>query len=56
MRDTNPKHSPAWIAAARVEEAAGKTAQARKLIMEGCEVCPDSEDVWLESARLHSQD
>jgi len=56
VRDTNPKHAPGWIAAARVEEAAGKTAQARKLIMEGCEVCPDSEDVWLESARLHSQD
>ncbi|KAL7435649.1 hypothetical protein ACHAXM_004863 [Skeletonema potamos] len=55
VRDTNPKHSPAWIAAARVEEAAGKTAQARKLIMEGCEVCPDSEDLWLEAARLHPQ-
>ena len=56
VRDTNPKHAPGWIAAARVEEAAGKTAQARKLIMEGCEVCPDSEDVWLEAARLHPQD
>lgn len=53
VRDTNPKHGPGWIAAARVEEAAGKTAQARKLIMEGCEICPDSEDVWLEAARLH---
>ena len=55
VRDTNPKHGPGWIAAARVEEAAGKTAHARKLIMEGCEICPDIEDVWLEAARLHPQ-
>jgi pre-mRNA-processing factor 6 len=53
VRDTNPKHGPGWIASARVEEAAGKTMQARKLIQEGCEVCPDTEDVWLEAARLH---
>ena len=56
VRDTNPKHGPGWIASARVEEAAGKTLQARKLIQEGCEVCPDSEDVWLEAARLHPQE
>ncbi|KAL3782295.1 hypothetical protein ACHAW5_010597 [Stephanodiscus triporus] len=56
VRDTNPKHGPGWIAAARVEEAAGKTAHARRLIMEGCEICPDSEDVWLEAARLHPPD
>lgn len=56
VRDTNPKHAPGWIAAARVEEAAGKTVQARKLIVEGCEICPDSEDVWLEAARLHPND
>jgi len=53
VRDTNPKHAPGWIAAARVEEAAGKTLQARKVIQEGCEACPDSEDVWLEAASLH---
>lgn len=56
VRDTNPKHGPGWIAAARVEEAAGKTAHARRLIMEGCEICPDNEDVWLEAARLHPPD
>ena len=53
VRDTNPKHGPGWIASARVEEAAGKIMQARKIIQEGCTVCPDSEDVWLEAARLH---
>jgi len=56
VRDTNPKHGPGWIAAARVEEAAGKTLQARKLIQEGCEVCHNNEDVWLEAARLHPAD
>lgn len=56
VRDTNPRHGPGWIAAARVEEAAGKTAHARKLIMEGCENCPSNEDVWLEAARLHPVD
>ncbi len=53
VRDTNPAHGPGWIAAARVEEAAGKILQARKIIQEGCETCPDNEDVWLEAARLH---
>ena len=56
VRDTNPKHGPGWIAAARVEEAAGKTHHARRVIMEGCETCPDNEDVWLEAARLHAPD
>lgn len=52
VRDTNPKHAPGWIAAARVEEAANKIVQARKVIQMGCETCPESEDVWLEAARL----
>jgi len=53
VRDTNPKHGPGWIASARVEEAAGKTLRARKIIQEGCETCPKFVDVWLEAARLH---
>lgn len=53
VRETNPRHAPGWIAAARVEEAAGKTLHARKIIQEGCEICPDNEDIWLEAARLH---
>lgn len=55
VRDTNPKHGPGWIASARVEEAANKLNKARKLIQEGCEICADQEDVWLEAARLHPQ-
>lgn len=56
VTDTNPKHAPGWIARARLEEQAGKIVAARKIIREGCETCPDSEDVWLEAARLHSAD
>src|SRR5258708_20949498 len=50
---SNPKHAPGWIAAACVEEHAGRMVAARKLIMQGCEHCPKSEDIWLEAARLH---
>jgi pre-mRNA-processing factor 6 len=45
---TNPKHGPGWIAAARVEEFAGKIVAARAVMKQGCETCPESEDVWLE--------
>jgi pre-mRNA-processing factor 6 len=51
---TNPKHGPGWIAAARLEEVAGKIVQARKIIAQGCECCPTQDDVWLEAARLQN--
>ncbi|KAL4171204.1 hypothetical protein KRP22_009302 [Phytophthora ramorum] len=51
---TNPKHGPGWIAAARLEEVAGKIVQARKIIAQGCESCPTQEDVWLEASRLQN--
>lgn len=50
---TNPKHAPGWIAAARLEELAGKIVAARNVIARGCEVCPKSEDAWLENIRLN---
>lgn len=50
---TNPKHAPGWIAIARVEELAGKIVAARRLIAQGCEQCPKSEDAWLENIRLN---
>lgn len=53
---TNPKHAPGWIAAARLEEVAGKMTVARKVIAQGCEQCPRNEGVWLESARLNPVD
>ncbi|KAI9303749.1 PRP1 splicing factor, N-terminal-domain-containing protein [Cunninghamella echinulata] len=51
---TNPKHAPGWIAAARLEEAAGRPVQARSIIAKGCQQCSKNEDVWLESARLNT--
>lgn len=56
VRETNPNHPPAWIASARLEEVTGKAQAARNLIMKGTEVCPKSEDVWLEAARLQPPD
>ncbi|KAH9173056.1 PRP1 splicing factor, N-terminal-domain-containing protein [Lactarius sanguifluus] len=53
---SNPKHAPGWIAAAALEEHAGRMVAARKLIKQGCEQCPKSEDIWLEAARLHQND
>jgi pre-mRNA-processing factor 6 len=53
VTSTNPKHGPGWIAAARIEEYANKMQAARKIILQGCEQCPESEDVWIEAARLH---
>ncbi|CAO1614263.1 unnamed protein product [Parajaminaea phylloscopi] len=53
---TNPSHAPGWIAAARLEEVAGKMAVARKVMAQGCEHCPRSEDAWLENARLNNRD
>ncbi|TYZ68293.1 hypothetical protein PybrP1_005195 [[Pythium] brassicae (nom. inval.)] len=51
---TNPKHGPGWIAAARLEEVAGKLVQARRIIAQGCASCATQEDVWLEAARLQN--
>ncbi|KAJ8094354.1 U4/U6 x U5 tri-snRNP complex subunit Prp1 [Marasmius tenuissimus] len=53
---SNPKHAPGWIAAACLEEHAGRMVAARKMIKQGCEECPKNEDVWLEAARLHNND
>ncbi|KAB5554558.1 putative pre-mRNA splicing factor prp1 [Coniochaeta sp. 2T2.1] len=51
--DSNPTHGPAWIAAARLEEYAGKPVAARNLIAKGCKLCPKSEDIWIENIRLN---
>jgi len=50
--ETNPKVAPSWIAAARVEELDGKLQAARSFIAQGLQHCQDSEDLWLEAARL----
>ena len=53
---TNPAHAPGWIAAARLEELAGKLSAARQLAQQGCDSCPGNEDMWLECARLQPPD
>ncbi|KAI0873167.1 PRP1 splicing factor [Hypoxylon argillaceum] len=52
---TNPNNGPGWIAAARLEELAGKIVAARNVIARGCEHCPRSEDAWLENIRLNDK-
>lgn len=51
--DSNPKQAASWIAAARLEIAAGKPGAARKVIASGCEHCPKNEDIWLENIHLN---
>ncbi|KAL2190682.1 hypothetical protein L209DRAFT_675304 [Thermothelomyces heterothallicus CBS 203.75] len=51
--DSNPKQAASWIAAARLEIAAGKPGAARTLIAKGCQHCPKSEDIWLENIHLN---
>lgn len=54
VTQTNPRHAPGWIALARLEEVAGQLQQARMIAMKGCEMCPRSEDMYLEAARLQT--
>lgn len=50
---TNPKHAPGWVAAAWLENVAGKSVQARKIIAEGCNHCSKNEDVWIAASELN---
>jgi len=50
---TNPKHAPGWVAAAWLENVAGKQVAARKIIAQGCEECPKNEDVWIAASELN---
>ncbi|RJE25933.1 factor Prp1 [Aspergillus sclerotialis] len=50
---TNPKHAPGWVALARLEELAGRIVTSRNVIAKGCQLCPKSEDAWLENIRLN---
>ena len=53
LLSTNSKNASAWIASARLEELDGKIEQARKIINDGTKNITNSEDIWLEAARLH---
>ena len=53
---TNPRHAPGHIALSRLHELAGKIVAARNAIARCCELCPNSEDAWLENVRLNESD
>lgn len=53
IEQSNLKHAPGWIAAAGLEEHAGRMVAIREIVKMGCEQRPKSKDVWLEAARLH---
>ncbi|GAA5935611.1 hypothetical protein JCM3775_003366 [Rhodotorula graminis] len=56
LTKTNPKHAPGWVAAAWLENVAGKQVAARKIIAEGCDQCPKNEDVWLCASELNTNE
>lgn len=56
LRRSEPHKSGNWIASARLEAEARNMNRARRLIEEGCEKCPYSEEVWLVSLEIHSSD
>lgn len=43
-----------YVGLARLEELEGKISKAREVITQAVEKITDSEDIWLEAARLHS--
>ncbi|ODQ76927.1 hypothetical protein BABINDRAFT_55446 [Babjeviella inositovora NRRL Y-12698] len=53
LRKTAPHVPRNWIMSARLEESARKYDAARRLINEGCLLNKFSEDVWMESLRIH---
>jgi pre-mRNA-processing factor 6 len=52
MVESNPQDAKGWQGAARIEEMDGKVDEARNIIAQGIEECPDNEDVWSEAIRL----
>ena len=52
--DSNPSLSSGYIGLSRIEKDTGRLKEAREAIMRGCGACPQSEDVWIEAALLHS--
>lgn len=49
---SEPKNANGWVAAARLEELDGKLQAARNILHQGLQYNENSEDLWLELARL----
>ncbi|RVX20239.1 Protein STABILIZED 1 [Vitis vinifera] len=57
VTQTNPKHPPGWIAAARLEEVAGKIQAARQLYTkDGVKAISNSVKLWMQAAKLEHDD
>ncbi|KAK9089353.1 hypothetical protein Scep_028435 [Stephania cephalantha] len=61
VTQTNPKHPPGWIAAARLEEVAGKFKlaspdEAKGVIARGIKSIPNSVKLWMHAAKLEHDD
>ncbi|KAF2244782.1 hypothetical protein BU26DRAFT_542686 [Trematosphaeria pertusa] len=52
---TNVHNGPGYVALARLEEVAGKIHTAKKIIQQGCQMCPKSIVVWEEAIRLNRE-
>ena len=52
--NSNPNQPMSWLAASRIEEKDSTIKGAKELMHEACIKCPDSEDIWIEAARLES--
>ena len=53
FQESNPDHGMSWISGAKLEESCGKLSEARTIIRQACNACPNDEEVWLEALRLH---
>lgn len=56
LRDTNPLNPQNWIASANLEVQAKQFTRAKKLIQEGCEKIPKSEEIWLTNLEINMED
>ena len=52
--NTNPYQPQSWLAASRIEEKDNNIKAAKEILKEACVKCPDSEDIWIEAARLET--
>ena len=55
VRQSNPSYAAGWVAAARLEESAGKMMAAKQIMQDACVQCPKHEDMWIEAARLEQK-
>lgn len=55
LRKTAPNKASSWIASIRLEEQANDFAAAKRLAVQACLKVPQSDELWLESIRIHQK-